>query len=86
MNMHSCYPEKPLSAYSLNKYGLGEADLLIQVHTVLEQSCVPSSCVLDCSVLAQRSVEVSPGPVVYPSLYMSPEGLVFHADRVVKDV
>ena len=84
--MHGCHPVKPLSAYSLNEYGLEEADLLIQVHAVLEQPCVPSSCVLDHSILARRPVEVSLGPVVYPLLYVSSDGVALHADWVVKDV
>ena len=84
--MHGCHPVKPLSAYSLNEYGLGEANLLIQVHAVLEQPCIPSSCIPNRSSLAQRPVEVSLGPIIYPPLYVSTKGLTFHTDGVVEDV
>ena len=85
-NAHAALPVKPLSAYSLNKYGLGKANLLVQVHTVLEQPCIPSSHILDCSILTWRPVEVPMGPIVDLSLYVSTEGLVFHAGKIVEDV
>ena len=85
-NAHADCPVKPLSAYSLNKYGLGEADLLVQVHTVLEQPCVTSHCILDHPVLARRPVEVPVGPIIDPSLNVSMKGLVFHTDRIVEDM
>ena len=65
---------------------MGEADLLVQIHTVLEQPCVTSSHILDCPVLTWRSIEVPTGPIVDPSLNVSMEGLAFHTDRVVKDM
>ena len=58
--------KQPPSVYSLNKYRLGEADLGIQVHTILEQPGVSSSCVLDGPVSAQRSIEVPASLIIDP--------------------
>ena len=79
-------PVKPLSAYSLNEYGLGEANLLIQVHAVLEQPRIPSHRVPNCSGLTRRPVEVILGPVVDSSFYVSMESLALHANGIIKDM
>ena len=84
--MHGSRPVKPLSAYSLNEYGLGEADLLIQVHAILEQPCVPSCRVPNRSSLARGPIEVVLDPIVDPPLYVSMKSLALHADRVIKDM
>ena len=84
--MHTYCPVKPPSAYSLNKYELGEADLSIQVYAILEQSCISRSSALDGFIFPQRAIEVPTGPVVDPVFNMSLEGPTLHTDGVVEDV
>ena len=84
--MHESRPVKPLSAYSLSEYGLGKANLLIQVHAILEQPCVPSCCVPNHSSLARGPIEVIPGPIIDPLLYVSTKSLALRADQVIKDM
>ena len=84
--MHGSHPVKPLLAYSLSEYGLGEANLLIQVHAILEHPCVPSCRVPNHSSLARGPIEVVLGLIVDPPLYVSMKSLALHADRVIKDM